>query len=60
MILAPEVGRALHYSHRGGLLYDTNQGSIPTRIPADGARLLLGQIAALLTGPDPLAYRCED
>jgi len=60
MILAPEVGGAIDHTHGGRLFHHAHKASIPTRISADGARLIFGEVATFLAGPDALAHGGED
>jgi len=60
MIVTPEVSRPVDDADGGRFLDHTEQTRISPGIPADSAGLLLGKIAALLTGMYPLPYRRKD
>src|SRR5215208_6198219 len=54
VIQAPELRGALERDQVGRLLDDADDAAIPSRVAADVANLLLGQVAALPTEPDAL------
>jgi hypothetical protein len=60
VVVTSEVRRPVHDADGGRFLYYTEQTGISPGIPADGAGLLLRQVAALLTGMYPLPYGRED
>ena len=53
VVAAPKFTGPLHHRDRRRLLYHTEGSGIPARIAADLAKLFLGEIAALGTGPHP-------
>ncbi len=59
VVTAPEVGRAIDHAHRRGLLHHADHSGISPGIAADGAGLVLSEVAALLAGPHPLGHRGE-
>ena len=57
VVAAAEIGGPVHHLHRGGLLHDAEQRRVAPRVLADGAGLLLREVAALVARPHALAHR---
>jgi hypothetical protein len=56
MIMAPKIGGAIDYANGGRLFHDAEQSWIAPGVPANGAGLLLSQIAAVFARANSLGH----